>query len=191
MCNCPLCGAANAEDAPTCQKCGTRLSSIGDAAADCTAATAPVVEPPGRMDPDAPTSEQQAPAPPPSYAGMDTPPTLPIPPPPMSEAPASVGSYPQQRSQLGLWAFLIGLFSLLLCCGLTGPVAIVLAVQARKDPTADQGLATTGLVLGIISLVIMALFILMIILMAVLIPSMALSTPLGPEMTAAAGGTVA
>lgn len=65
-----------------------------------------------------------------------------------------------QQNQKALWSMIIGIVGLV-CCGLAGIVAIILSVQSKKEIEASggqqsgSGLATAGLVLGIIALVLM------------------------------------
>ncbi len=81
------------------------------------------------------------------------------PPPPGYGAPE--GGYgavpPQGTNQKAIWSLVTGILGFL-CCGiLLGPVAIFLATSAKKEMTASGqqggGMATAGLVLGIIATV--------------------------------------
>ncbi len=62
-------------------------------------------------------------------------------------------------SKAALWSMVIGIVSLA-ACSVVGPIAIVLYFRARKDiqaglcGTSSSGMATAGLVLGIISTVL-------------------------------------
>jgi len=66
-----------------------------------------------------------------------------------------------RTSQLALWSMILGIASIAICA-VFGPIAIILAVLARKDledPTcsvSSRGFAMAGLVLGIISTVLTA-----------------------------------
>ena len=79
------------------------------------------------------------------------------PPPPGYGAPeGGYGAVPPQGSnKKAIWALVTGILGFL-CCGiLLGPVAIFLSIQAKKemDVSGQQGggMATAGLVLGIIA----------------------------------------
>jgi len=76
------------------------------------------------------------------------------PPPPEYGAPGGgYGAVPQGTNQKAIWSLVTGILSLL-CCGiLFGPVALFLSNTAKKEMANGQpggGLATAGLVLGII-----------------------------------------
>ncbi len=62
-------------------------------------------------------------------------------------------------SKAALWSMVTGIASIA-ACGAVGPIAIVLYFKARKDiraglcSTSSSGMATAGLILGIISTVL-------------------------------------
>ncbi len=115
---------------------------------------------PGANDPDrGPDHGQQPPPPPPPPAGQPEPAPAwgqQVPPP----APA------QGDNQKAMWAMILGIISLV-CCGLlTGIPAIILSTQAKREIALSGGLqsgagmATAGLVLGIIGTAFSVLFLL-------------------------------
>ncbi|MBC7631003.1 DUF4190 domain-containing protein [Aeromicrobium sp.] len=76
----------------------------------------------------------------------------------MPPAPGGYGAAPQQNKK-ALWSMILGIVGLL-CCGiLAGIPALVLSNQAKKEIQASNGqstgsgMATAGLVLGILSIV--------------------------------------
>lgn len=75
-----------------------------------------------------------------------------------SGQPAYGGQPAAGTSKKAIWSLVVGILSLLCCSVITGPIAIVLSRSAKSDiATTGQegsGLATAGLVLGIIGLVL-------------------------------------
>lgn len=82
----------------------------------------------------------------------------PPPPPPQYGAPAP-GAVPGTNKK-AIWSLVTGIFGLL-CCGLAGIAAIILGQQAKKEIAArgegGGGMATAGVVLGVIALVWMVI----------------------------------
>lgn len=79
------------------------------------------------------------------------------PPPPPIYGGAALGASDADNKK-GLWALITGILSFF-CCGLIlGIVAIVLGVQGRKaaqmGTATNGGMATAGMVLGIIGLIV-------------------------------------
>jgi hypothetical protein len=82
--------------------------------------------------------------------------------------PATPGSYPQSAGASGraTTSMVLGILSFL-CCHLLGPVAWYLAVEERKairaglSSPAGDGIATAGMILGIIGTAFLALGILL------------------------------
>ena len=66
------------------------------------------------------------------------------------------GAAPQPTSKKAVWSLVSGIGAILCgCLGIIfGPLAIVLSNQSKKDPGGGGGLATAGLVLGIIGSVL-------------------------------------
>ena len=68
------------------------------------------------------------------------------------------GGAPEQNKK-ALWSMILGIVGLL-CCGVAGVVAIVLSTQAKKEIEASggrqtgAGMATAGLVIGIVAVVL-------------------------------------
>lgn len=101
------------------------------------------------QDPEA--SQQPPSSPPPSYG--QTPP----PPPP---------GLPQVRpsNQKAVWAMILGILGTVLCCLFAGVPAIILGTIARREIAASgglqegRGMATAGLVLGIVSTVLSVVY---------------------------------
>jgi thiol:disulfide interchange protein len=94
---------------------------------------------------------------------------LPRPLPPPSHA-VPISPLPPQpaNSQMAVWAMITGILSVL-CCGLLGPIAIVLGVVAlshlKNNPhVKGRGMAIAGIALGIVALIIAILGILVIVL---------------------------
>jgi hypothetical protein len=100
--------------------------------------------------------------------------TLPAPPPPVA-APPTLGSpaavnvsvnppYAPKTNQLALWSMITGIVSMLPCCcyvPICGPLAIIfgfvgLSNIKRNPQETGSGFAITGIVLGIISLLVFA-----------------------------------
>jgi hypothetical protein len=65
------------------------------------------------------------------------------------------------NSQLAVWSLITGVISLVCCCGIVGPIAIVLGAvalsQLKSHPElTGGGFAIAGIVLGIVAIVIWA-----------------------------------
>jgi len=75
--------------------------------------------------------------------------------------------YTAQKSPMGLISMILGIVSIVCVCGyigwLMGIVAIVLGVIAKKDPKADQGMATAGIITGIVGLLIGLAFVIFVV----------------------------
>jgi hypothetical protein len=109
-------------------------------------------------DPFTPTSDL------PSY-GSVPPPEGGYPPPPGGFPPPAPGGYglPPETNKSAMWSLILGIISPL-CCGIVlGPVAIALSrrgkteiAYSRGQQTGD-GMATAGLVLGIVGIVVWTL----------------------------------
>jgi len=82
-------------------------------------------------------------------------PSAPLAPIQMATAPAAA-----KPNQLALWSMITGMISLIPCCmGILGAVSVVLGIvalsQIKKNPQqTGSGFAITGIVLGIISLIL-------------------------------------
>lgn len=88
------------------------------------------------------------------------------PPPPGYGAPGGeYGAVPQGTNKKAVWSMVTGIVGLL-CCGILGPVAIFLSNNAKKEmsTTGQQGggMATAGLVLGIIATVFLVIQIILV-----------------------------
>jgi hypothetical protein len=82
-----------------------------------------------------------------------------VPPPPGGYGGGDDGGYgPPEQNKKALWSLVLGVVGL--CCGIAGVVAIFLANKARQEIAESggrqtgSGLATAGLVLGILSVVL-------------------------------------
>ncbi|MHB9131905.1 MAG: DUF4190 domain-containing protein [Armatimonadota bacterium] len=154
MATCLQCGAENPNDRQVCETCGAPLNADQE--------SGPVGSlPPGPISIEA--GEQQTPPQPPSPV-REIPTGSPLIPPPMPVSPPVVGqpygyggpgTNAQPQSQLSLWSMILGIASIVIgcCCYsglLLGPAAIVLGVMARKDQTANQSMATAGIITGIL-----------------------------------------
>jgi len=149
---CPSCGEMLYPTETTCWKCGNPVVRA-----------APPPGPPGAFAP--PRFPGVAPPPPgPPVVGPPVPPPPPPPPgygvpppPPPGYMPARPGS--DEANKLATWALVCSLLGLC-CCGLLGPVGIILGVKAKNDG-AEGGTATAAIVIGILvtlfSVVIMVL----------------------------------
>ncbi|CAN5319109.1 hypothetical protein BH09ACT12_BH09ACT12_03150 [soil metagenome] len=83
----------------------------------------------------------------------------PPPPPGYGGSEGGYGAVPQGNNQKAIWSLVTGILGIL-CCGILGPVAIFLANTAKKEMGNGQqggGLATAGLILGIIGSVLLVL----------------------------------
>lgn len=102
-----------------------------------------------KAEPPAPLAE--TPIVPPPVASVP-PPSIPstIPYYPPAAAPAATGAV-KQAQVLGIWSLVVGILGLFCCLGLTGVIAIYLGVRSNRQ--AKNGLATAGIVLGIVGLV--------------------------------------
>lgn len=109
----------------------------------------------------------------PSYGSTPPPPEGSYPPPPGGQFPAP-GGYggPPRQNQLALWSMIVGIvaavLSLIGACGaIFGPVAIGLAIPGRRRVAASQGaekgagMATAGLVLGVVATVLSVVWIIL------------------------------
>ncbi|TCI99792.1 DUF4190 domain-containing protein [Aeromicrobium sp. IC_218] len=84
-----------------------------------------------------------------------------VPPPPPGGYGYGDGGYgaPPEQNKKALWSMILGIVGLL-CCGIAGIVAIVLSNTAKKEIAASggrqtgAGMATAGLVLGIVAIVL-------------------------------------
>ncbi|MEV7396140.1 DUF4190 domain-containing protein [Aeromicrobium sp. NPDC092404] len=109
----------------------------------------------------------------PSY-GSTPPPSEGSYPPPPGGYPSAPGGYgtPPKQNQLALWSMITGIVAIVLgligACGVIfGPVAIGLGIPGRRQVAASQGtqkgggMATAGLVLGIIATVLSVIWIIL------------------------------
>jgi hypothetical protein len=92
-------------------------------------------------------------------------PKSPLAPPPTRTVPITPLPPPANTSQMAVWAMVLGILSVL-CCQILGPVAIVLGAvslsQLKSHPElTGRGFAITGIVLGIVSLLIVVAAILL------------------------------
>ncbi len=126
------------------------------------------------MDPNAGQPGQPPPPPPPGWGtpppGYGPPPPGYGPPPPGYGAPPGYGpppgwgppppGYAVGTNQKAVWSLVTGIVGI--CCGLLGIVAIVLGNQAKQEIQATgqggMGMAQAGFVLGIVDLVLSALW---------------------------------
>ena len=81
----------------------------------------------------------------------------PPPPPPAYGAPPPGGAAPTGNNSKALWSMILGILGLV-CCGIfTGIPAILLALSARKEiertGQSGGGMATAGLILGVLSVI--------------------------------------
>jgi hypothetical protein len=81
------------------------------------------------------------------------------PPPPTRAAPITLPPPSSSTSQMAVWAMVTGLFSLLCCCGIASPVAIVLGAVALSrfkshSELTGRGYAIAGIVLGIVAILV-------------------------------------
>lgn len=197
MRRCPHCGTENVDDNRYCITCGTSLTpsaaeagpvgslprgpiSVGQEPPppepslpqDAFAGTPETGEPPAPAgpapwEPAVPAAEEPLPAPGVTPGAYPEPPLL-LAPPPMPSRWGTDGPAAPQQSQLALWSLIVGIASFAVCCGLGGVAAIVLGTLARKDTRAtNQGMATAGIVLGIINVVIFVAYIVFVIVAAV------------------------
>jgi hypothetical protein len=96
----------------------------------------------------------------PPVAPMGGPTLAPGSPRPMYMAPA-----PAKTNQLALWAMITGIFGVL-CCQIIAPLSIILGFvahsQIKKNPAEKgSGMATTGIVLGFLALLVLIATIIM------------------------------
>ncbi len=100
----------------------------------------------------------------PSYGSVPPPPEgsyPPPPPPPGAPAPGGYGGMPQQNKK-ALWSMILGIVGLV-CCGFAGIAALILGNQAKQEIAASrgtqtgEGMAKAGVILGIISIVLLAI----------------------------------
>ena len=189
MKRCPQCGTENADDSQFCISCGKELSAsrdegtgpVGQLPDGPMIVGGPVEQPTGgEPEPEPPAAQIPEPpplgpgAPPPSLPGQTLPPVMPpqsITPPTLAPPPMpGAMPYTPQKSQLGLISMILGIVSIVLNCGCwfiawaVGVVAIVLGVMAKRDRTADQGMATAGIITGAIGILLGLLVILFFIL---------------------------
>jgi uncharacterized protein DUF4190 len=115
---------------------------------------------PNSEQPETPPSHTP-PAPPPGYQPQPAP-SYGQPPPGYGQPPPGYGyPAPQRTNGKATWSMITGIVSILFCYlgVLIGPVAIILATQAKKDlkrsngTQTGSGMATAGLVTGIIGTV--------------------------------------
>ncbi|WP_344771378.1 DUF4190 domain-containing protein [Aeromicrobium panaciterrae] len=101
----------------------------------------------------------------PSYGSVPPPPEGGYPPPPPGAGMPAPGNYgmPPQQNKKAMWSMILGIISPL-CCGIIlGPVAIILSRQAKTEISysrgqqTGEGMATAGLVLGIIGTIVWTL----------------------------------
>jgi hypothetical protein len=73
---------------------------------------------------------------------------------------------PQTASSQAVTTLVLGLLSIVPCCGILGPVAWYLgsqeikAIREGRSPAAGQGIAQAGWILGIISTALLAMWLL-------------------------------
>ena len=72
---------------------------------------------------------------------------------------------PRRTNQKAVWALVLGIIGMIICCLLAGIPAMILGRQAQREVDAapeeydGRGMATAGFVLGIISTVASAIYI--------------------------------
>lgn len=76
----------------------------------------------------------------------------------------SVQQETQKAAGIAIGALILGICSIVFCCIwyvslITGVVAIVLAVKAKKDNVGGQGMAKAGMICGIVGIVLAVLYI--------------------------------
>ncbi|MHB8994411.1 MAG: DUF4190 domain-containing protein [Armatimonadota bacterium] len=130
---CPSCGESLYATERRCWRCGHEFEEMPEA------------------EPEPPAAPAETPIVPPPVASVP-PPAIPSTTPyyPTTAAPAPTGAE-KQAQVLGLWSLVVGILGLFCCLGLTGVIAIYLGVRSNR--LAKNGLATAGIVLGIIGLV--------------------------------------
>lgn len=92
--------------------------------------------------------------------------TLPPPPPAPRYAPGapiSMGPPPEKTNMVALWAMICGIVGVFCCQIILGPLALILGIvalsQIKKNPhEKGSGMAITGIVLGILALLLVAAF---------------------------------
>ena len=97
----------------------------------------------------------------PSYGSTPPPPAGSYPPPPGGQYPAP-GGYggPPQQNKKALWSMILGIVGIVCCGFFTGIPALILGNQAKGEirrsggQQTGEGMATAGVVLGIISIVL-------------------------------------
>jgi uncharacterized protein DUF4190 len=73
---------------------------------------------------------------------------------------------PQSASTQAILSLVLGILSIVTCCGILGPIAWYLGSQEQKAiregraPAAGEGIAKAGLILGIIGTICMVMWIL-------------------------------
>jgi len=95
--------------------------------------------------------------------------------PPAPLAPIQMAPAGPKSNPMALWAMITGIFSLL-CCQILGPLPLVLGIvalsQIKHDPhQTGSGFAIAGIVLGVLSLVLMAVGILLMVSFPQCLPS--------------------
>lgn len=174
MKRCSQCNTENRDESIFCIACGARLPETPRGPLD-TVKEGPLTAGPGENPPppqeSVPASSEAPPPPPSSAMQQPTPPhetQVPPPPPPMAPPPMATGmpAQPAQaKSPMGLLALGAGILAVLMNCGCWfiawafAITAIILGVLGRKDSRTDRGLATVGMVLGIVSLAISLLIV--------------------------------
>ena len=87
--------------------------------------------------------------------------TPPPPPPPAAGQPFPGGGNSEEKNQLGVWALVLGILSIV-CCGLLAGIPAIILGKKSKE-AGEQGLATNGnlgnvgFILGIIGTVLSVL----------------------------------
>lgn len=71
---------------------------------------------------------------------------------------------PEKPAGISIAALVLGICSIVFCCMwyvslITGVVAIVLGVKAKKDNAGKQGMAKAGMICGIVGIVLAVLYI--------------------------------
>lgn len=154
MKRCPQCGMENDDSDAFCRNCGTRLPEEQHDGPVGSLPHGPVSVGEETTQPEQPVDNTaESPTPEPTQQAPLQP-TVPPPPPYTGAGQAYQSTVPAQQSQLGLWSLIAGIAAFFICGFILGPIAIVLAVQARKEPSANQRMARAGLILGILATVL-------------------------------------
>ncbi len=91
----------------------------------------------------------------------------PPPPPPGGAAPGGGYAAAPKANQKAIWALVLGILSLVCCSVVTGIPALILGQMAKKEidgsggAQTGRGMATAGVILGIISIVFLVIYLIL------------------------------